>query len=229
MEIYIYGTYQRSAMGFTPMKYEAGRLAAIPPGGSAQLPPEVDAFFSYDCFRVLWQEIISGGSHGKLLFPNPDHALLGIRNLHGQVSGREAYINVVFWTDISEEGLLRKLLLWMLDDYREFMSGLIECLYLEEEGYQMRGETYDAWLQRAGKRRESISGEEMSEEQRRVRRLVHRQRRPVTERDLLRFALCTSTWQEVQNFRYQEAIWKIPPRSVFEGQYFAPIFGTDQD
>ena len=227
MEVYFYGTYERSAAGFTLMKYEAGRLIPISWEESALLPPEVDSFFSYDCFRILWQEIVSDKKKGMLLFPKPDHALLGIRNLQGLVSGREAYVNVVFWAALSEETILRKMLLWMLDDYRGFMTGLLGCLSVEAEGYQMNQEAYDTWLQCVSERTEEDWKDETEEKRIRVRKLTDRQFRPITERDLLRFGLCTSTWKEVQNYRFQEKIWKIPPISVFEGECFSAIFLAD--
>ncbi|MFR3035503.1 MAG: hypothetical protein ACLTMW_06200, partial [Blautia hydrogenotrophica] len=47
---------------------------------------------------------------------------------------------------------------------------------------------------------------------------------PITRRDLFRFAVCTSTWEEAAGYFQPPWLWKKPPKGVIDRELFEKLF-----
>lgn len=169
-----------------------------------------DRFLSYDIFRVLWMEY---PAEGRILFPSPIGGLLGLRGLKGHFSQRDGVVNMVLLAGREELETLENTAAFILSDLDVFSLRLCACLSVGGPwGYQADGAALASLIEEAGRTSGMLpSGAQPRKEARSVR-------------DLLRFAVCTGTWEQAAEQLGGGLIWRLQPRQVLDKEEFARLY-----
>ena len=222
MEIYLFGTYENSMRGYVLNRLEEEGLRETAANEKSAEICLVREFFFHDVFRVVWMDFCLE-QKAKGFRPQPDWSMAVIRGLQGRISGRKAAMNLAVCGQMKEVGQLGEVTLNFLGD-REFYTGkLFGSLRIDGGVFQAEPE----------KLRESLTEKSGTEDCSRVqeykggrlwKRLTCTDLAPITRRDLFRFAVCTSTWEEAAGYFQPPWLWKKPPKGVIDRELFEKLF-----
>ena len=204
MDVYFYCTYAHSRAGFVLTRLEHDGLTPQ----VASVPEVIRDLFSHDRFMVLWREFAPG---------LPEAAMLGLRGLRGRMAdGRTAVVNLALLAPEPEQDRIEAAALDVLADWNAFQERIMGWLHLGgEAGYSLDAHAFLTWLDS----RPSASF---------LRRCCGLFSRPArllfatstgrprkTERERLRFAVCTCAWKQARLFLGLSGNWaKMPPQVI---------------
>lgn len=224
MEIYFYCSYEHSRRGFFLTRLEEDGL--VPAEGEGRQPPEaVREFFSYDRYSFLWRDLCPPVEK-PWQRPQCTGSFCGVRNLRGAMAdGRNGTVNLAFLAGPEEEALLRRTALSILADYGGFQSMIFGWLSVGEPcGYRLDAPAFWDWLRRcggAGQLRRLAAEESPAA---RLLSLLQPAQPPRLERDTLRLAACTCTWNEIYEAMGGRLIWRRRPRRAITEEQFDAAF-----
>lgn len=222
MEIYLFGTYENSMRGYVLSRLNEDGLREVAANEKSAEIRLVREFFFHDVFRMAWLDFCLGQEAGGFR-SQPDWSMTVIRGLQGRISGRKAAVNLAVCGGMKEVGQLKEVTLNFLGDYELHTAKLFGSLRLE-------GGTCQADPK---KLRESLIEKCGTEDYSRVReykkgrlwgRLTRTDLAPVTRRDLFRFAVCASTWEEAAGYFQPSWLWKRRPKGVLDREEFERLF-----
>lgn len=224
MDTYFYCSYEHSQTGFFHTRLQGEELVPVE-GGHSGLPEALGDFFSYDRFLLLWRDL-SAPVERPWSRPEPTAGLFGLRSLRGRFAdGRSGVVNMAFYASGEELTLLRRTALAILGDFDDFQARLFSQLRAGGPcGYQLDGRAFDSWVRDCGGR--SRLRKLLPEGDPALPLLDHfcRTQPPRLERDLLRLAVCTGSWQSVAQTMGDRANWYIRPRCALTEEQFRDIF-----
>lgn len=218
MKLYLYCSYANSKRGFVLTVLQETELAPVILSGSED-PGEqmVDRFFTYDAFRILWQEFPKNNS--LPVFPQSGGGMFGIRGLHGTISDRAGVVNFALLADQGEQERLEALALGILADPEGFALALCGCLSIGGPcGYHAEGPRLWELL-------DSIQPEAVPE-----RLLAYRNglgQRMYTVREMLRLAVYVGSWEQAAQYLYPHWIWKARPKQAFSLDEIDSLLGKN--
>lgn len=211
MQIYLYCSYTNARRGFFLTRLEGDGLIKADLSSTAD-PGErlADRFLSYDIFRVLWMEY---PEEGRTLFPSPIGGFLGLRGIKGHFSQRDGVINMVLLAGREELETLENTASFILSDLDSFTRRICACLSVGGPwGYQADGSGLSSLIEEAGHTSGTLPpGAQPRKEARSVR-------------DLLRFAVCTSTWEQAAEQLGGGLIWHLQPRQALDREEFTRLY-----
>lgn len=219
MKVYFYCSYEHSKRGFFPVVAELAdrddcRIFAADGIHGEEMPVEVNDFFSYDRFRILWRDY--GGKEDGIFRPSPEKTLFGIRDLTGKVSDRSVIINLAFFSEMPDkEGVItvKDAVYAVMNAYSEFVKKIFEWFTIGgEHGYEIDCSGMYEWLLKKKKTVEKKKDE---------RKLAdYTEGITWTERNLLHFAVIKTGWQEIASCMGNKLLWKVKPARVIEEEEF---------
>lgn len=218
MKLYLYCSYANSRRGFVLAELQEKELAPVSLSGSED-PGEqiVDRFFTYDAFRILWQEFPK--SSGIPVFPQSGGGMFGIRGLRGTISDRAGVVNFALLADKEERERLEGLALGILSDPEGFALSLCGCLSIGGPcGYQAEGARLWELL-------DSIHPEAVPERLQAYRDGLGQ--RMYTVREMLRLAVYVGSWEQAAQYLYPQWIWKARPKQAFSQEEIAVLLGKN--
>lgn len=225
MEIYFYCSYEHSQRGFFLTRLEGEGLVPVEGEGLAPPPKAVRDFFSYDRYTFLWRDLVDPGGKAWQR-PACTGGFCGMRELRGRMSdGRNGVVNMAFLAEPGERKALRRTILAVLGDYDGFRANLFRWLSVGGEwGYELDGGAFRAWLNRCAVadrlRLTDAAGGGAAE----LLPLLQKSGSPLLERDTLRLAACTCSWEEIRPTLGDHVSWRIKPKGVLTEQAFAEAF-----
>ncbi len=217
MKVYFYCSYEHSVKGFFPLCVTEDGVTPC----EGDVDKDVWDFFSYDRFKVLWREFPE--KKGVKLFPEPEKSIFGIRGLNGNISGRSGVVNMAIAADQDELGSMEKIALSILDCYEEFTKMIFSFVSIGgEAGYDVDKERLFGYLKELKVSKETKSGKSKDKKAKLVRKLMDRQG-IVTERDLLRFGVCTDLWKTISPHFGGKLLWGRCPWNVLDEVEFEEL------
>ena len=226
MEVFFYCSYERSQRGFFMTRVGEDGLVPAEEGGNC--PPEaVRDFFSYDRFSFLWRDLCPPTV--KLWeAPRCTGGVCGVRNLRGPLAdGRSGVVNLAFYAGAEELVPLRRTALSILGDYDAFRDSVLSWISVGGEwGYQLNLPAFHSWLKdcREASRLRKLAPPEA--EAIKLLSQLQLDRPPRMERDTLRLAACTSSWETISPSMGAPGAWKRRPRRALdEGEFTAAFTG----
>lgn len=219
MEVYFYCSYEHSQKGFFMTRLVSGEL--LP---AETVPENVEAFFSYDRFQALWYDVCSQQEQ-KLWKPQPDGMFFGLRNLRGEMAdGRRCTANLLLIADGEETTSLRRIALTVLGDYPAFQRQLTGWLRVGGHSYELNIQAFSQWMETCSHygRLERL----VQPETRAASLLAWMQRveEPKLETDLLRLAVYTSGWKDIQQVMGKGIAWKLKHPCALTPEEFETVF-----
>lgn len=225
MDIYFYSSYEGSSSGFVLQKYNRVRLI-LPEEGADSLPfREVCNFFAYDVFQILWKDFTEGERRGLSL--TTSGSILGIRGLKGKISNREAVINLAFTAEKEETAQVFGILQNFLWDFKGYTRALFACMKLGEAGEcQIEQEAFDVWISHSCSNVEQLAGkfQKAGFLPGFMNRMAEPHRVILTEKELIRFAVCVSDWKNAKQYLGSGWFWRFPPEGALDSDRFEELF-----
>lgn len=213
MEIYFYCNYTNSGPGFCLKRLEgSGAVPVVLSDEAGRGEKLADRFFSFDRFRVLWQEIAADGR--GILNPEPEMSFFGIRGIHGDISDRRGVVNLAIVTNEEELSFQECLAMGILSDIGSFCRGIFPFITVDtEEGYRVDGEGFMSYLSSFAEKGVDCEspfyiGRGMS-----------------TVKDLLRFGVYTGSADEAVSDMGPFWLWFIKPRQLISEEEFRKTAG----
>ena len=195
METYFYCSFEHSQTGFFHTRLENDGLVPVENGHDG-LPEALGRFFSYGQFLVLWRDLSLPVSK-PWQQPQVTASLFGLRELKGSFAdGRSGTVNLAFYAAPEEATLLRRVALSVLGSFDEFAQMLF------------------SWRILAPKDDPAIA----------LLPYLQRTQPPRIERELLRLAVCTSSWKEIAATLGDRANWLVKPRCALTEDAFEKAF-----
>lgn len=212
MEIFFYCNHSNSRRGFYLTKLcDTGLTDVSLSYSDDKCEMMLDRFFSYDYFRVLWLDIPKDDT--VLFNPEARASIFGLRGFTGEISGRKGYLNLAFLAKEDEMFKLKKIIGSILDDIEDFVRGVFGCLSVgEKNGYEINTERFGELL-------DKLESDDNGQLPVIVRSAC------LTQRDLLRFAVFSGSWEHVSQTISQSWIWKIRPKQAIDENQFLELFG----
>lgn len=217
MKLYLYCSYTHSKRGFVLTQLMEDKLVPVSLINTQMAGEQIlEHFFSYDAFRILWQEF---SDNGRIpLFPGTGGAVFGIRGLNGKISDRDGVINFAVLCDRNETAELCRLAAGVLSDPERFVLSLSSCLSIGGIcGYQAD----------AGRIRELLTSTQTDHLPAVLRHLPNIRNRAYSVRDQLRFAVYVGTWEQASQHMSPGWIWKACPKQAISQDMFAEYFGRN--
>lgn len=203
MEVYFYCSYEHSQKGFFMTRLEGKQLQPV-----EAVPEPVEAFFSYDRFQVLWYDRCS--AEQKLWKPQPDGMFFGLRGLRGRMEdGRGCTANLLLTAGEEEMAHLRRLALTVLGDYPAFERQFTGWLRPGGLSYELNTEAFVSWMEGCGQAARLARFTDPKEKVSNLLLWMQRVEQPRLENELLRLAVYTSDWKDVQQVMGQGIAWKL--------------------
>lgn len=219
MEVYFYCSYEHSQKGFFMTRLVEGQLLPV-----ETVPEKVEEFFSYDRFQVLWYDLCEREEQ-KLWKPQPNGAFFGLRNLRGEMAdGRRCTANLLLIADTDEMTDLRRVALSVLGDYPEFERQFTGWLRVGGQSYELNTEAFSRWMAsctQAG-HLERFAGPKSKASD--LLFWMQRVEEPRIETELLRLAVYTSGWKDVQQVMGQGMAWKLKHPCALTPEEFENVF-----
>lgn len=218
MDIYLYCSYTHARLGFCLTRLDGGVLvpASLPDSTAGRL---IDGFFFYDRFRVLWQEYTQESA--PVLVPAVSGGVFGMRSLHGRIGDRDGVANFMLGAERDEVERLRSVARGILRDPGAFARKLFACLELGGPcGYQADGASLRGLFDSAGDRE---SAEPFHPLDRFISPAVENVQIPYA-RKLLRFAVYTSSWEQVSELFHPRLLWHICPKQAISEKEFLSLY-----
>lgn len=214
MKIYLYCSYTHSKRGFVLSQLAGNELAAVNLSGSGDTGERlVNQFFSYDAFRILWQDY--PGEKSFPVFPRVEGSLFGIRGLRGSLEDRTGVVNFALLADREETEELNAIASGILTNPEAFALEICRCLSIGGPcGYKADGEALQALLK-------NFRGKLKPEGETNFGRLV------CSVRDLLKFAVYIGSWEQAAEYLYPRWIWKLCPKQAISQEEYAQLLGRD--
>lgn len=220
MDIYFYCSYENSKRGFYLTRLEGDKLVPENLSGRKDRCGQlVDRFFTYDDFRILWREIPE--NNAIPLFPTAERGMFGIRGLQGMMSGRRATGNIALIAGANELKLLRNIAVGIISDTDSFAASLFNCLSVGGPcGYSADAKAIRTLTDTLGKTKP-----EERNLPNRIKELIRQSEdgRPMSERDLLRFAVYVATWEQAAEHMTPQWLWKKRPVRALSIQEFEKL------
>lgn len=218
MELYLYCSYTHSKRGFVLTKLSEDGLIPVSLCNAHDRGIQIlEKFFSYDAFRILWQEFPDGGN--VPIFPGTGGAIFGIRGLKGKFSDRDGVINFAFLARKEELKRLYELAGGILADPDGFALSLSSCLSVGGAcGYQ-------ADVERVRELLACIHADKLPEAMAQI--LDGKNNRVYSIREQLRFAVYIGTWEQAAQHMHPHWIWKSCPKQAMSQEAFAQLLGRD--
>ena len=142
MEVFFYCSYEHSQKGFFMTRLVNGQLQPV-----ETVPENVEAFFSYDRFQVLWYDFCDEEVQ-TLWRPQPRGMFFGLRNLRGEMAdGRRCTANLLLIADADEMTDLRRLALTILGDYPTFERQFTSWLRVGGHSYELNTQAFCTWME----------------------------------------------------------------------------------
>lgn len=214
MKIYLYCSYTHSKRGFVLSQLIGNELAAVSLS-SAEDPGEilVNHFFTYDAFRVLWQEY----PEAKCLpiLPKAGGAMFGIRGMQGPLEDRTAIVNFAILADKEEMESLNRIAAGILEAPEDFTLGICRCLSIGGPcGYKADGEALKELLKDVQENHTHRRGDFKI---------------PITRsvRDMLKLAVYIGSWEQAAEYLCPRWIWKFCPKQALSQEEFAQLHGKN--
>lgn len=217
MELFLYCSYTHSRRGFVLTRLKGNELVPASlidaQGGGEKI---LERFFSYDVFRILWQEF---SDYSRIpLLPGTGGAIFGIRGLKGKISDREGVINFAILANKNEIQQLEKMAAGILSDPDGFGLALSRCLFVGGIcGYQ-------ADIGRLRELLQSIRREDVPEA---FQSAWENKGIAYSVRNQLRFAVYVGTWEQVVTYMQPQWLWKSCPKQAYDQEKFAKLLGRN--
>ena len=219
MEVYLYCSYEHSRTGFFMTHLKDNQLLPI-----TDVPEIVGDFFSYDRFRVLWYDMCSEDKK-QFWKPKPEGMFFGIRNIFGEMAdGRKCTANLLIITNADEIPDLRRIALSVLGDYPAFEGQFSGWLRAGGSSYELNIGAFSGWID--AYRKTDTLHRFISSKSRASNLLpwMQRAKDPYLETDLLRLAVYTSAWQDIQQTMGNGMAWRIKHPCALDVEEFENIF-----
>lgn len=219
MEVYFYCSYEHSQKGFFMTRLESGEL--LP---AETVPENVEAFFSFDRFQALWYDVCSQQEQ-TLWKPQPYGSFFGLRNLRGEMAdGRRCTANLLLMADADEVTDLRRIALSVLGDYPKFQQQFTGWLRVGGHSYELNTQSFSRWMEAC-----SHAGhlERFAGPNTRASHLLawmQRVEEPKLATDLLRLAVYTSSWKDIQQIMGKGIAWKLKHPCALTPEEFEEVF-----
>lgn len=204
MKLYLYCSYAHSRQGFTLSCLEDGLLVGTHLCGSEDAGEQaVNRFFSFDHFRILWQEFPENPKNP--LVQRSSGGIFGVRGLRGRISGRDGVANFALLAEQDELPLLEAAAQRILGDLEAFSVQLFDAIVIGGDcGYQPNGDTLQKLI-------DGLHHAPGDGPRKRVR----------SARELLRFAVYIGSWKEASSQLTPLWLWKKCPRQAISEAEFA--------
>ena len=224
METYFYCSFEHSQTGFFHTRLENDGLVPVENGHDG-LPEALGRFFSYGQFLVLWRDLSLPVSK-PWQQPQVTASLFGLRELKGSFAdGRSGTVNLAFYAAPEEATLLRRVALSVLGSFDEFAQMLFSWLQVGGPcGYQLDGAAFRQWVQECGEHSRLRILAPKDDPAIALLPYLQRTQPPRIERELLRLAVCTSSWKEIAATLGDRANWLVKPRCAFTEDAFEKAF-----
>lgn len=225
MEIYFYCSYEHSKTGFFHTQLVNGELVPVA-GGHEGLPEAVSTFFSYDQFQVLWREL-SAPVDKPWKKPEPYAEVFGLREITGKFAdGRNGTVNMAFYAPVEETHKLRRVALAVLGDYAGFCEQLLACMQIGGTcGYQLEGQALESWINECAEKSRLHLLAEADDPALKCLPWLQQTPQPArVERELLKFAVCTSDWKTIAETLGDKVNWYLKPRCAITRTEFQKYF-----
>lgn len=214
MKIYLYCSYTHSKRGFVLSQLIENDLVSVSLS-TTENPGEmlVNHFFTYDAFRVLWQEYPEENSFPIL--PKTGGTMFGIRGLRGPLEDRTGIINFALLADKDEQQALSRIAEGILESPENFALGICQCLSIGGPcGYTADGAAMKALL--------NALQEDHTQSLRETKIPIVR-----SVRDMLKFAVYVGSWEQAAAHLRPRWIWKICPKQALSQEEFALWYGKN--
>lgn len=219
MEVYFYCSYEHSQKGFFMTRLADGQLMPV-----EDIPQKVEEFFSYDRFQILWYDLCEQETQ-KLWKPQPNGMFFGLRNLRGQMTdGRGCTANLLLFADSDEVAALRRIALSILGDYPAFERQFTGWLSVGGCSYELNTQAFCAWMDACS---EASQLERYADPKSKAANLLfwmQRVEEPHIELELLRLAVYTGSWKDVQSVMGQRVAWMVKHPCALSPEEFESIF-----
>lgn len=219
MEVYFYCSYEHSQKGFFMTQLVNEQLQPV-----ETVPENVEAFFSYDRFQVLWYDFCDKEVQ-TLWRPQPCGMFFGLRNLRGEMAdGRRCTANMLLIADTEEMTELRRVALTILGDYPAFQRLFTGWLRVGGHSYELNTQAFCTWmedctatthLERYAPARSKASN---------LLFWMQRTDQPNLETDLLRLAVYTSSWRDLRQVMGSGVAWKLKHPCALSPDEFDVVF-----
>lgn len=219
MEVYFYCSYEHSQTGFFMTRLEDHALVQ-----AVDVPEFAEEFFSYDRFQILWHDPC-GKEDRKLWKPQPSGMFFGLRNLRGTMAdGRRCTANLLFSAQDDEVPGLRRIALSVLGDYPEFQRQLTGWLRVGGASYELNTDAFLSWMERCKNAGHLTRFTDSRSRASQLLLWMQRRDAPRLETDLLRLAVYTSHWKDVQQVMGQGLAWKLKHPCALSPEEFEQLF-----
>ena len=217
MEIYLYCTYEHSTRGFC--------ATALTPAGLSLpcLPEEINTFFFYDRFSLLWKE--DRAKDSTPFHPLSDGGFFGMRGVTGEnLQGRRFVVNFALKAAEEELSRLRRIALSILADVSSFSSTLIN--FFSVGGPYSYTVNVPAFFALFNGYAECSSFRLLKKDPRLDKLLPHllRTEDPKTERDLLRLAVRTDDRDAIAGLFGGGILWKLKHPCILTPERYREVF-----
>ena len=220
MDIYLYCSYENSSRGFYLTRLEGNILVAENLADSEDRCGQlVDRFFTYDDFRILWQEIPKSNTHP--FFPAAECGMFGIRGLQGYISERRAVGNLAIAAGADELPMLGNIAAGIITNTDAFGPAFFNCLSVGGPcGYSADAEALRTLIGDLGRNAPDEKNIPYA-----MRELLRRsdKSRLLSDRGLLRFAVYVATWEQAAERLKPRWLWKTRPARAFSITEFEEI------
>ena len=215
MDVFLYSTYAHSRAGFVLTRLKNGAL--VSPTNPA--PGVVRDFFSYGRYMVLWREFPMGQ-------PEAPAAMLGLQGLRGNMrDGRSASVNLALLAGASEQRLLTSAALDVLGNWNAFQSKIIGWLSVGgAAGYSLDAGAFLAWLENCPPPSALKRCCGLFSYPARLLSAASADKPRKTERERLRFAVCTCVWEQARQSLGFSEDWNKRPHQVVTASFFQENF-----
>ena len=217
MKLYLYCSYTHSKRGFVLTQLVNDELEPVSLAGSED-PGEklVNAFFSYDAFRILWTEYPEEKSLPVL--PRTKGCLFGIRGLRGPLEDRTGIINFALLADPEEMEEMNRIASGIVANPESFVLAICSCLSIGgPSGYKADGSAIWEVL----KSIQQAPEPNMEEEPGSFRSVAY------SVRNMLKLAVYIGSWEQAAEYLHPQWIWKICPKQAISQEAFAQLYGKD--
>ena len=219
MEVFFYCSYEHSQKGFFMTRLVNGQLQPV-----ETVPENVEAFFSYDRFQVLWYDFCDEEVQ-TLWRPQPRGMFFGLRNLRGEMAdGRRCTANLLLIADADEMTDLRRLALTILGDYPTFERQFTSWLRVGGHSYELNTQAFCTWMEECSGashlERYAGPGSKASK----LLFWMQRTDQPNLETDLLRLAVYTSGWRDLRQVMGSGVAWKLKHPCALSPDEFDAVF-----
>lgn len=219
MEVYFYCSYEHSQKGFFMTRLVNGQLQPV-----EEIPEKAENFFSYDRFQVLWYDCCDEEEQ-KLWKPQPQGMFFGLRSLRGEMAdGRRCTANMLMIADVEEITDLRRIALSVLGDYPAFERMFTSWLRVGGLSYELNTEEFSKWMETSA---EADCLNRFAEPKSKASNLLFWMQRvedPRVETELLRLAVYTSSWKDVQSVMGQGLAWRLKHPCALTPEEFENVF-----